>query len=43
MPKFSEQLINLRKARNLTQEQLAQALDISRSRISRWENGVSQT
>ena len=39
MPKFSEQLTNLRKARNMTQEQLAQVLDISRSRISRWENG----
>jgi len=39
MPKFAQQLTDVRKARNMTQEQLANALNISRSRISRWENG----
>ena len=39
MPQFSHQLIAARKAKSMTQEQLAQAVHISRSRVSRWETG----
>ena len=37
--KFSEKLLTLRKAKNLTQEQLAEKLDVSRQSISKWESG----
>ena len=36
---FSEKLLTLRKAKNLTQEQLAEKLDVSRQSISKWEGG----
>ena len=36
---FSEKLLTLRKAINLTQEQLAEKLDVSRQSISKWESG----
>lgn len=36
---FSENLINLRKRENLSQEQLAEKLDISRQAVSKWESG----
>ncbi len=36
---FSEKLSTLRKANNLTQEQLAEKLDVSRQSISKWESG----
>ena len=36
---FSEKLFTLRKAKNLTQEQLAEQLDVSRQSISKWESG----
>ncbi|MCM1047317.1 MAG: helix-turn-helix domain-containing protein [Clostridiales bacterium] len=36
---FSEKLVTLRKANNLTQEQLAEKLDVSRQSISKWESG----
>lgn len=36
---FSEKLHNLRKSRGLTQEQLAEALYVSRTAISKWESG----
>lgn len=39
MPHFAQQLAAARKARAMTQEQLAQAVHISRSRVSRWETG----
>lgn len=39
MTNFSEQLIAARKAKAMTQDQLAQAVHISRSRVSRWETG----
>ena len=39
MPQFSQQLIAARKAKAMTQEQLAQVVHISRSRVSRWETG----
>ena len=40
MKTFTEQLNTLRKERHLTQEQLAQELNVSRTTISRWENGT---
>ena len=36
---FSEKLITLRKGRDLTQEQLAEQLKVSRQSISKWESG----
>lgn len=36
---FNEKLQQLRKSRNLTQEQLAEKLYVSRTAISKWESG----
>lgn len=36
---FSSQLQSLRKARGVTQEQLAQSLSVSAQAVSKWENG----
>ena len=36
---FGERLYKLRIENNLSQEQLAQLLDVSRQSISKWENG----
>lgn len=36
---FSEKILTLRKSKNLTQEQLAEQLNISRQSISKWESG----
>ena len=36
---FNEKLQQLRKQKNLTQEELAQALYVSRTAISKWESG----
>ena len=36
---ISEKLLNLRKAKNLTQEELAEKLDVSRQSVSKWETG----
>lgn len=36
---FSEKLLTLRKANDMTQEQLAEKLDVSRLSISKWESG----
>lgn len=33
----------LRKEKNLTQEQLAEQFNVARRTVSRWETGVSQT
>lgn len=36
---ISEKILNLRKAHDMTQEQLAEKLDVSRQSISKWESG----
>ena len=38
---FSEKLKLIRKNRGMTQEELAEKLDISRQSIAKWENGLS--
>lgn len=35
---FSEKLLTLRKAKDLTQEQLAEKLNVSRQSVSKWES-----
>ncbi len=37
--KFAEKLTALRKSKELTQEQLAEKLNVSRQSVSKWENG----
>ena len=36
---FGERLYQLRKENNLSQEELAEQLEVSRQSVSRWENG----
>ena len=38
---LSENLQFLRQRRGVTQEQLAEELDVSRQSVSKWESGVS--
>ncbi|WP_442876638.1 helix-turn-helix transcriptional regulator [Eisenbergiella porci] len=38
---LSEKIVKLRKNNNLTQEQLAEQLNVSRQSVSKWESGVS--
>lgn len=38
---FSENLIQLRKIHNLSQEELAEKLNVSRQTLSKWETGES--
>ncbi|ELC8372887.1 helix-turn-helix transcriptional regulator [Clostridium perfringens] len=40
---FNNKLKELRKEKNISQEQLAKELNISRQAISKWESGVSQS
>ena len=39
--KLSEKIFALRRQKGMSQEKLAEELNISRQSISRWENGVS--
>ena len=41
--KFGENLKNIRKQKNISQEELAEKLGVSRQSISKWETGVSPT
>ena len=36
-------ILQKRKEKNMTQEQLAEQLNVARQTVSKWENGVSQT
>ncbi len=38
-----EKLIDLRRKAGLSQEQMAQQLDVSRQAVSKWETGVSHS
>ena len=38
---IGERITELRKARNLSQGDLAKVLDVSRQAVSKWENGLS--
>ena len=40
---FAENLKQIRKEKQLSQEELAEILDVSRQAISKWEQGVSQS
>lgn len=39
--KFGENLYNLRKSAKMSQEKLAEKMDVSRQSVSKWENGES--
>ena len=39
--KFGENLYNLRKAAKMSQEKLAEKMDVTRQSVSKWENGES--
>lgn len=41
--KLSEKIVQLRKSQGLSQEELAEKLDLSRQAVSRWESGVSHS
>lgn len=40
---FGKFILQKRKAKNLTQKELAQQLYVTESAVSKWERGVSQT
>lgn len=40
---FNEKLQMLRKKNNLSQEELANMLDVTRQSVSKWESGVSHS
>jgi transcriptional regulator with XRE-family HTH domain len=40
---LAENLLLLRKQNRLTQEQVAEAVGVSRQALSKWENGVSHS
>ena len=40
---FNVNLIDLRKTKGMSQEELGDELKVSRQTISKWESGVSQT
>lgn len=40
--KLSEKIVQLRKSQGLSQEELAEKLNLSRQAVSRWESGTAQ-
>jgi len=43
MSEVSNSIKKLRQEKEMSQEQLAEALHVTRQAVSNWENGVSQT
>lgn len=43
MTQLAQQIRTLRTFKNLSQDELAEKLYISRQAVSKWENGVSQS
>ncbi len=41
--KFGNKICSLREAKNLTQRELAEILEVSDKAVPKWENGVSQS
>ena len=39
--KLSEKILYLRKKQGMTQEQLAEKMEVSRQAVSRWESGTT--
>ena len=40
---FNENLVRLRKINQMTQEDIAEAVGVSRQAVAKWESGVSQS
>lgn len=40
---LGNEILNIRKERNLTQEEFGQLFHVTRQTVSNWENEVSQT
>lgn len=40
---LNEKIKELRKERNMSQEELAELIDVTRQAVTKWESGVSQT
>ena len=40
---FADNLKRIRKDKNLSQEELAELLKVTRQAVSKWEQGVSQS
>ena len=40
---MGEKILNMRKARGWSQEELAERIGVTRQAVSRWESGVSQS
>ncbi len=40
---LGEKILSLRTARDMSQDDLAEKLEVSRQSVSKWETGVSQS
>ena len=40
---FKDNIVQLRKLNQMTQEELAEIVGVSRQAVAKWESGVSQT
>ena len=40
---LSDRILELRRQRGWSQEELAERMEVSRQAVSKWESGVSQT